>query len=104
MYVSLFICMHVYTYNLNFSFHFGHNVCGLIEVALINFAGTGPPNESLCSRLAAASLRLKLNRKLCLRCLSCVGESDDELLSKPTSDNVRGVGGNGCGDTGVPVG
>lgn len=90
------------TYNLNFSFHFGLNVWGLIDVARINFAGTGPPpRESRCSR-RPPSFRLKLSRKLwCFRNLSWCGES--KLLSKPTSDNVRGVNG-GCGEIGAPAG
>lgn len=94
--------MRIYNYNLNFSFHFGLSVWGLIDVARMNFAGTGPPIESRCSRLPP-SFRLKLSRKLwCLRSLSWWGES--RLLSKQTSDErVRGVSG-GCGDTGVPAG
>lgn len=90
------------TYNLNFSFHFGLNVCGLMDVARINFAGTGPPpRESRCSR-RPPSFRLKLSRKLwCFLNLSWCGES--RLLSKPTSDNVRGVNG-GCGEIGAPAG
>ena len=93
------------TYNLNFSFHFGDNVCGLMEVARMNFAGTGPPKESLCSR-RPPSLRLKLNRKLwCFRNLSAPGEwGESKLLSKPISLSVRGVSGGGCGDIGAPAG
>lgn len=85
-----------YTYNLNFSCHFGDNVCDLMDVARINFAGTGPLRESRCSR--RPSFRLKLSRKLwCLRNLSLwCGES--RLLSKPTSLKVRGVSGGGKGD------
>lgn len=91
-------------YNLNFSFHLGDNVCGLMVVARINFAGTGPPSESLCSR-RPPSLRLKLNRKLwCLRNLSPPWWGESKLLSNPTSLNVRGVNGGGNGDTGAPVG
>lgn len=97
-YMRIYIC----NYNLNFSFHFGLSVWGLIDVARMNFAGTGPPIESRCSRLPP-SFRLKLSRKLwCLRSLSWWGES--RLLSKHMSDErVRGVSG-GCGDTGVPAG
>lgn len=62
-YMIFYIIYNIYYYNLNFSFHFGHNVCGFIDVARINFAGTGPPNESRCSR-RLPSFRLKLNRKL----------------------------------------
>ena len=49
------------TYNRNFSFHLGFNVCGRTEVAFINLAGTADEMLSRCSRL---SFRLKLNRKL----------------------------------------
>lgn len=88
------------TYNLNFSFHLGVRVCGLMEVALISLAGTGPPSESRCSRRPAPpSRRLKLSRKLCLRC----GGESVALLSKPplmSAERARGVGGSGSGDTG----
>lgn len=89
------------TYNLNFSFHFGDNVCGLIDVARMNLAGTGPPIESRCSR--RPSFRLKLRRKLRRNLSPWCGES--KLLSKPTSLlRVRGVSG-GWGDTGaMPAG
>lgn len=85
---------------MNFSFHFGFKVCGLIDVAHINFAGTGPPNESRCSRRLLPSRLLKLKRKLCLRC----GGESVALLSNAliSADKARGVGGSGNGDTGGP--
>lgn len=95
------ICYHImHTYNLNFSFHLGLSVCGFMLVALISLAGTGPPSESRCSR-RPASRRLKLKRKLCLRC----GGESVALLSKPplmSAERARGVGGSGSGDTGGP--
>lgn len=73
-------------------------------VARINFAGTGPPIESLCSR-RPPSLRLKLNRKLwCFRNLSPPWWGESKLLSNPTSLNVRGVNGGGNGEIGAPAG
>lgn len=80
-------------YNLNFSFHLGHKVCGFTDVAFIRRAAIGPI-ESLCRE---PSLRLKLNRKLlCLRNLLLSGESK---LSIPVSGSVRGVNG-GWGESG----
>lgn len=78
-------------YNLNFSFHFGLNVCCLTDVALMILAGIGPI-ESRCG-----FLRLKLNRKLpCLRSLL----SGDSKLSMHGSGSIaRGVDG-GCGERG----
>lgn len=89
-----------FTYNLNFSFHLGVSVCGFIDVAHINFAGTGPPNESRCSRRLPPSRRLKLKRKLCFRC----GGESAALLSNAfiSAERARGVGGSGNGDTGGP--
>lgn len=88
------------TYNLNFSFHLGFKVCGLMDVAQMNLAGTGPPSESRCSRLLLPSRLLKLKRKLCLRC----GGESAALLSNAliSADRARGVGGSGNGDTGGP--
>lgn len=90
--------IYIDTYNLNFSFHFGDKVNGFTEVACMNLAGTGPPNESLCSLLGELlSFLLKLNRKLCFLCT--VGISLPSPPSNPIScaDKVLGVIG-GCWD------